>query len=300
MRRGRSLPRNFDSLWGWGRRGCCENWASLPFATCRTSEATFLNIPSFASGRLEGGIRASRPGRASHELRQLHVRDGQRGAARHADDRVQPPGRFRRWRCDSWRSRRFCISGLFAWQSPLRLAGSRPRSARRGQYALRSTGSRANAGRMRRGAEIVWHLAMARVARSVTFGASGRSLDEVFAMKEAHRNRIILLEAGDAQHAVGTCRKTRRTETSGVVNPDGSVEGVQYLRVADTSVMPFDYRANTHFTSVMIGEVVRVAYEARGLKRLQNPKQDASPFRGMGRDCPRGDQHQTQKRPRDA
>jgi choline dehydrogenase-like flavoprotein len=111
-------------------------------------------------------------------------------------------------------------------------------------------------GALRRGAEIVRHPAIARVARSVTFGASSRSLDEVFAMKEDDRDRLTLLEAGDAQHAAGTCRMTARTETSGVVNPDGSVKGVQRLRVADASIMPLDCRANTHFTSVIIGEVV--------------------------------------------
>ncbi|MBV8797594.1 MAG: GMC family oxidoreductase, partial [Hyphomicrobiales bacterium] len=109
---------------------------------------------------------------------------------------------------------------------------------------------------LRRGAEIVRHPAIARIARSVTFGSSGLSLDEVFAMSEDERDRLILLEAGDAQHAAGTCRMTPRTETSGVVNPDGSVKGVQRLRVADASIMPLDCRANTHFTSVMIGELV--------------------------------------------
>jgi choline dehydrogenase len=109
---------------------------------------------------------------------------------------------------------------------------------------------------LHRGAEIARRPAITRVARSVTFGASGRSLDEVFAMKEDGRDRLILLEAGDAQHAAGTCRMTARTETSGVVNPDGSVKGVQRLRVADASIMPLDCRANTHFTSVMIGEVI--------------------------------------------
>ena len=49
---------------------------------------------------------------------------------------------------------------------------------------------------------------------------------------------------------------TSRTETAGVVNPDGSVKGVRRLRVADASIMPLDCRANTHFTSVMIGEAI--------------------------------------------
>ncbi|HEY5203762.1 MAG TPA: GMC family oxidoreductase [Roseiarcus sp.] len=109
---------------------------------------------------------------------------------------------------------------------------------------------------LRRGAQIVKHPDLMRVARSVTFGASGLSLDELFAMSEDDRDRLILLETGDAQHAAGTCRMTGRAETSGVVNTDGSVKGVQRLRVADASIMPLDCRANTHFTSVMIGEAV--------------------------------------------
>jgi choline dehydrogenase len=109
---------------------------------------------------------------------------------------------------------------------------------------------------LRRGAKIVRHPGVTRIARSVSFGASGLSLDEVFAMSEDERDQLILLETGDAQHAAGTCRMTGREETSGVVDTDGSVKGVQRLRVADASIMPLDCRANTHFTSVMIGEAI--------------------------------------------
>ncbi len=42
----------------------------------------------------------------------------------------------------------------------------------------------------------------------------------------------------------------------GVVNPDGTVKGIQGLRVADASIMPADCRANTHFTTVVIGEKI--------------------------------------------
>jgi 5-(hydroxymethyl)furfural/furfural oxidase len=109
---------------------------------------------------------------------------------------------------------------------------------------------------LRRGAKIVRHPDVTRIARSVSFGVSGLSLDEVFAMSEDDRDQLILLETGDAQHAAGTCRMTGREETSGVVDTDGSVKGVQRLRVADASIMPLDCRANTHFTSVMIGEAI--------------------------------------------
>jgi choline dehydrogenase-like flavoprotein len=75
-------------------------------------------------------------------------------------------------------------------------------------------------------------------------------------MSQDERDGLILLEAGDAQHAAGTCRMSGRAETSGVVDTNGLVKGVQRLRVADASIMPLDCRANTHFTSVMIGEAI--------------------------------------------
>ena len=45
-------------------------------------------------------------------------------------------------------------------------------------------------------------------------------------------------------------------DTDGVVNPDGTVKGIAGLRVADASIMPSDCRANTHFTTVVIGEAI--------------------------------------------
>ena len=41
---------------------------------------------------------------------------------------------------------------------------------------------------------------------------------------------------------------------SWTVDPDGKVRGVDALYVADASIMPADCRANTHLTTVMIGE----------------------------------------------
>ena len=45
-------------------------------------------------------------------------------------------------------------------------------------------------------------------------------------------------------------------DADGVVNPDGTVNGIVGLRVADASIMPSDCRANTHFTTVVIGEAI--------------------------------------------
>ena len=39
-----------------------------------------------------------------------------------------------------------------------------------------------------------------------------------------------------------------------VVDPDGRVRGIAGLRVADASIMPYDCKANTCLTTIMIGE----------------------------------------------
>jgi choline dehydrogenase len=109
---------------------------------------------------------------------------------------------------------------------------------------------------VRRGAAIVHHPEVMTIARSVTFGASGLSVAEALRMPERARHDLILAEVGDAQHAAGTCRMTARQDPRGVVDPDAGVKGVEGLRVVDASIMPLDCRANTHLTSVMIGEMV--------------------------------------------
>jgi choline dehydrogenase len=41
-----------------------------------------------------------------------------------------------------------------------------------------------------------------------------------------------------------------------VVDPDARVRGIEALRVADASIMPYDCKANTNLTTIMIGEHV--------------------------------------------
>ena len=55
-------------------------------------------------------------------------------------------------------------------------------------------------------------------------------------------------------HPVGTCKMG--TDPMAVVDDQLRVHGMQGLRVADASIMPFDCRANTHFTTMMIGETI--------------------------------------------
>jgi choline dehydrogenase len=82
------------------------------------------------------------------------------------------------------------------------------------------------------------------------------SLPEAAGLPEAELDALMLAEAGDIQHAAGTCRMTAHEEPRGVVDPDLRVRGIRGLRVADASIMPSDCRANLHFTCVMIGEML--------------------------------------------
>jgi choline dehydrogenase len=53
-------------------------------------------------------------------------------------------------------------------------------------------------------------------------------------------------------HQVGTCKMG--VDEVAVVDPELRVYGVDGLRVADASVMPFVTSGNTHAPTVMIGE----------------------------------------------
>ncbi|MBO1073912.1 GMC family oxidoreductase [Roseomonas marmotae] len=98
--------------------------------------------------------------------------------------------------------------------------------------------------------------AMAGIAERIRFGETDLALDQAAALPEGELDALMLEQAGDIQHAAGTCRMSAWEDPRGVVDPDACVKGVEGLRVADASIMPADCRANTHFTCVMIGEAV--------------------------------------------
>ncbi len=115
---------------------------------------------------------------------------------------------------------------------------------------------------MHRMAAIAAHPAMAAIAASITFAETGLTMDQAIALPAAERDRMLLEQAADAQHAAGTCRMTAYEDPRGVVDPDLGVKGITGLRVADASIMPEDCRANTHFTCVMIGLMAAGRIEA--------------------------------------
>ena len=106
---------------------------------------------------------------------------------------------------------------------------------------------------VRRLDQLAAHPAMSALAGSITFAETGLEMPEVAALPPDQLDTLMLEQAGDSQHAAGTCRMTAYEDPRGVVDPDLSVKGIPGLRVADASIMPEDCRANTHFTCVMIG-----------------------------------------------
>ena len=92
------------------------------------------------------------------------------------------------------------------------------------------------------------------MSEPITFGDTGFSMAQAAALPDDALDAIMLEQAGDIQHAAGTCRMTVWEDPRGVVDPDLKVRGVAGLRVCDASIMPADCRANLHFTCVMIGE----------------------------------------------
>jgi len=107
---------------------------------------------------------------------------------------------------------------------------------------------------------------IASLAEAITFGETALSMAEAAALPDAELDAVMLAEAGDIQHAAGTCRMTPHEDPRGVVDPELCVRGVAGLRVADASIMPSDCRANLHFTCVMIGEMA-----ARRLRAASPP-----------------------------
>jgi choline dehydrogenase len=102
------------------------------------------------------------------------------------------------------------------------------------------------------------------IADAITFGETTLSMTEAAALADDALDQLMLDQAGDIQHAAGTCRMTAYEDPRGVVDPDLKLRGVEGVRVADASIMPFDCRANLHFTCVMIGEAAARRMRAAG------------------------------------
>ena len=93
--------------------------------------------------------------------------------------------------------------------------------------------------------EIAWQPSLGRwTARELYPGPQVRTRDELRA--------YVRRTAASYHHQVGTCRMG--SDEDAVVDPELRVRGIDGLRVADASVMPFVTTGNTNAPTTMIGE----------------------------------------------
>jgi choline dehydrogenase len=109
--------------------------------------------------------------------------------------------------------------------------------------------------------------AVQAICRDIQMGNTGRPLADLIAASDDAVDDWLLSECNDAQHGAGGCCMGLADVNDGrsVVDPQCRVRGIAGLRVIDASVMPLDCKANTNFTTIMIGEAMadRIRAEAR-------------------------------------
>jgi 5-(hydroxymethyl)furfural/furfural oxidase len=82
---------------------------------------------------------------------------------------------------------------------------------------------------------------------------------QTLARDDAAFDQFVRDGIGGQSHFVGTCRMGSANDPKAVVDPSGRVYGVDGLRVADASLMPWVTRGNTNIPTVMIGEKIAAA-----------------------------------------
>lgn len=106
------------------------------------------------------------------------------------------------------------------------------------------------------------HAAVGEITTHVALGPNNTPRSQVEAMSDRDLDQLLLAEAADMQHAVGSCRMGAYEDPRTAVDSQCRVKFVDGLRVIDASVMPSDCRANTHFTVLMIAEKMADALKA--------------------------------------
>ncbi|MCZ0939024.1 MAG: GMC family oxidoreductase N-terminal domain-containing protein [Caldilineaceae bacterium] len=109
---------------------------------------------------------------------------------------------------------------------------------------------------VRRLLALAGHPAIGGIAEEVSLGDlySGRRGGIDGSVSDEELDQWLLEACIDCFHIVGTCRMGAVEDAATVVDSECRVVGVDGLRVIDASIMPEVPRANTHLTTVMIGE----------------------------------------------
>ena len=105
--------------------------------------------------------------------------------------------------------------------------------------------------RLREGARLAWRLANEPALSQYHDGAI--DFDEATANDDELLDAWIHTTCTSMAHPTCTCAMGASAAEGAVVDPEGRVFGVEGLRVADASIMPTLIRANTNFTSMVIG-----------------------------------------------
>ncbi|AOS61921.1 GMC family oxidoreductase [Actinoalloteichus hymeniacidonis] len=91
---------------------------------------------------------------------------------------------------------------------------------------------------------------------TVAMGLGSAMADPTESMSDSEFVEFALANVHDTVHAAGSCRMGSANDPATVVDPQGRVLGIEGLRVADASIFPWATRANTHLTSVLVGEKI--------------------------------------------
>ena len=117
--------------------------------------------------------------------------------------------------------------------------------------------------RMRDGARrlgaLAQHESVQGICRDIQMGNTGRPVADLLSASDAEVDEWLLRDCNDSQHGAGGCCIGPLGTTYGVVDPACRVHGFSGLRVIDASIMPRDCKANTNFTTLMIGEKMAAA-----------------------------------------
>ncbi|GAA4857181.1 GMC family oxidoreductase [Saccharopolyspora cebuensis] len=112
--------------------------------------------------------------------------------------------------------------------------------------------------RLRTGVRALLDLARGDRVRDLTDGTFDEVNADLLAAVDDDRalDEHLLRTATDAQHLSSSCRMGAPDDPDAVVDPDCRVLAAEGLHVADASVLPSCPRANTHFATIAVGEVL--------------------------------------------
>lgn len=154
------------------------------------------------------------------------------------------------------------LAGIAGWVSratstgSLRLAATDPATDPAVEFNMLSTA--ADLRRYRAVVDLLRDIAAQPEVRTlaVSMGLGTAMVAPETTMSDREFGEFALANVIDTVHATSTCRMGDPSDPAVVVDPDGRVLGIDGLRVADASVLPWVPRANTHLSAVLVGEKI--------------------------------------------